>query len=145
VHADVSDVDDRQVADVAAALSALVIWFAPFVAGQAIMVALDLPDRDMADWQFVLVVAILYAPLLVVSNSMYQVARGIGSRHPGLWSFAPIVPLFNLIGPVILHARAKQWLREHGLEVGPFGLARATVAELQQKAKTEQTEDKGAE
>jgi len=130
---------DRQthpfgLANAAGDMRGLTIWYAVYLVVSLLGPWPGRPADSNSGWVRTPVAILLFAVAIALADTMYRVALRVRARYPGLWACAPVIPIFNLVAPVILHGRLKQWLRERGVPVGLLGPTRQTARRLRAAA-----------
>lgn len=77
--------------------------------------------------------ALAIAATIVVTT--YRLADSVAST-PIAWAIAMFVPCLNVIGLLVLSAKAQEWCRRYGIRVGFLGPSLESIAELRRSAST---------
>jgi hypothetical protein len=132
--------DWRRVADVAAALRGVWIWF--FVYHLCLLIALILIEpfsiRMIATGGTVLSFGLLL-------SFAYQLVTGIDDSAPYLWIGLMAPPCVNVVGLMVLNSKGLVWLEAHDLELGLVGPTKNAVAQLQERATAQEIEQSAQE
>lgn len=127
--------DWQRVADVAAALHGILVWYGVF--HLCLVVALILIEpfslRAVA-WAGTV---ISFALLLSLS---YQLVMGIEDSAPYVWVGLMALPCINVVALLVLNSKGLTWLDPYAVDAGLFGPTKDAIARLRERAMEQQIE-----
>jgi len=91
-------------------------------------------SRDGAQIVILLLVALGSLSLLVaIAVTAYQLSGHLRESVPLLWAIVMFIPCFNLIGLLVLSAKATAWCNRYGLKVGLLGPTKESIEDLRRR------------
>ncbi|MBD3292634.1 MAG: hypothetical protein GF393_06890 [Armatimonadia bacterium] len=132
--------DWQRVADVAAALHGILVWYGLF--HFCLVVALILIEPfalRAAAWAGTV---ISFALMMSLS---YQLVMGIDDPAPYLWVALMALPCINLVALLVLNSKGLTWLDPYNVDAGLFGPTKQAIAQLRERAMEQQIERSAAD
>ena len=132
---DTEQVEWQRVADVAAALHGIWVWFGIF--HLCLIVALILIEPFSLRALAAAGTVVSFALLLSLS---YQLVTGIEDRAPYVWVGLMAPPCVNVVALFVLNSKGLTWLDPYNVESGLLGPTKKAIAELRERAIQQQIE-----
>jgi hypothetical protein len=74
--------------------------------------------------------------LVAIAVTAYSLSHHLRESVPVLWAILMFLPCFNIIGLLVLSAKAQTWCRRYGLKVGLLGPTRESIEDLRRRMMT---------